>query len=62
MIMRNFGVPWAQVVDFDVYVSNEDYPGAVKAFKEPRETGLRELKEEERDELDKITQWIRDLN
>jgi hypothetical protein len=49
------------VVGFDGYVSNENYPEAVKALQVLRETGLRELKEEERDEFDKITQWIRDL-
>lgn len=50
-----------EISSFDGYVSNEDYPSAVKALQSLRDTGMRELKGEERDEFDNITKWVRNL-
>lgn len=50
-----------EIVTNEGYTSNEDFPRAVEIFQKLRESCLKNLEGDERQEFDKQTRWIRDI-
>ncbi|KAL1982712.1 hypothetical protein VTN96DRAFT_963 [Rasamsonia emersonii] len=50
-----------EIVTNEGYTSNEDFPRAVEIFQRLRESGLKNLEGDDREEFDKQTRWIRDI-
>ena len=55
---------WKELEDFltnEGYTPNEDYGKAIELLKNLRTAGLTHLGDKDRDEYDRMTQWILDL-